>query len=213
MNFFGKKELKIIELFRDHLDCVEHTLTKLLELFKSIKEGADLVVSITKEVRDFETLADKKRREMEAEMYLGAFLPNFRGDLLGIVEAMDKIANRTEDVADLIDLQNLHIPEFLIDDMIELAQLSYETFMAAKQTAILLFEDLDQANEMIIKVGEIEHTNDEIERRLIRKIFSSNLELAHKTQLKELVELTANIADRSENATDRIQIVIFKRKV
>ncbi len=213
MNFFGKKELKIIELFQEHLDCVEQTILKMLELLRSVKEGEDRIIPLTNEVRMHETQADEKRREMEAEMYLGAFLPNFRGDLLGIVESMDKIANRAEDVANVIELQNLHVPDFLIEDVIELADLSYQTFQAAKQTAILLFEDLDKANEMILKVGEIEHQNDECERHLVRKIFSSNLELAHKRQMKELVEKIANIADRSENATDRIQIVIFKRRV
>jgi hypothetical protein len=213
MNFFGKKELKIIELFQEHLDCVEQTILKMLELLRSVKEGEDRVIPLTNEVREHETQADEKRREMEAEMYLGAFLPNFRGDLLGIVESMDKIANRAEDVANVIELQNLHVPDFLIEDVIELADLSYQTFQAAKQTAILLFEDLDKANETIIQVGEIEHKNDEKERDLVRKIFSSNLELAHKRQMKELVEKIANIADRSENATDRIQIVIFKRRV
>lgn len=44
------------------------------------------------------------------EMYSGAFLPNFRGDLLGLIESVDKVANKAEYVADLIVLQNQKFP-------------------------------------------------------------------------------------------------------
>jgi hypothetical protein len=40
-----------------------------------------------------------------------------------------------------------------------------------------------------------------------------DLELAHKNQLRELVMSIGDIADLSEDCSDRIEIVVLKRKV
>lgn len=212
--FFGKKEQTIIELFYQHLDSIENTIVKMIELIQSMKNNEiEKVKKLSEEVREAETTADKIRRKAEMEMYTGAFLPNFRGDLLGIIESLDKIANKAETVADEIDLQNLRIPSELFENFEMLAKKVLETFQALKDASKEMFEDFESASQKITDTEKFEHEADEIERDTIRKIFSLNISLAEKIQLKKLVHRIADISDTSEDVSDRIQIVLYKRKV
>ncbi|MBZ4650570.1 TIGR00153 family protein [Thermosipho sp. (in: thermotogales)] len=209
--FFGKKEQVVIELFRQHLDAVENTIVKLQDLI--FEEKKEKYKELAEEVRKAETTADQIRRKAELEMYSGAFLPNFRGDLLGTIEALDRIANKAESVADEIDLQDLTIPKEIHENLKALISKSLETYKALKEAAKEMFEDFEKASQMIVETERFEHETDEIERSTIRKIFSLDIPLAEKIQLKDLVHRIADISDTSEDVSDRIQIILYKRKV
>lgn len=209
--FFGKKEQVVIELFRQHLDAVENTIVKLQDLI--FEEKKEKYKELAEEVRKAETTADQIRRKAELEMYSGAFLPNFRGDLLGTIEALDRIANKAESVADEIDLQDLTIPKEIHENLKALISKSLETYKALKEAAKEMFEDFEKASQMIVETERFEHETDEIERSTIRKIFSLDIPLAEKIQLKDFVHRIADISDTSEDVSDRIQIILYKRKV
>ncbi|MDK2886421.1 MAG: uncharacterized protein PWP54_979 [Thermosipho sp. (in: thermotogales)] len=212
--FFGKKEQTVIELFFEHLNSIENTIIKMIELIQSMENNEyEKVKELAEIVRKAETKADEVRRKAEMEMYTGAFLPNFRGDLLGIIESLDKIANKAEAVADEIELQNLRIPAELFENFESLAKKSLETFQALKDAAKEMFEDFESASQKITDTEKFEYEADEIERETIRKIFSLDISLAEKIQLKKLVHRIADISDTSEDVSDRIQIILYKRKV
>jgi len=214
MQFFGKKELRIIQLFEDHMVAVENTVNSLIEFLRNLKKGDIDREAFVEKIRKNESDADSKRRKMETEMYLGAFLPNFRGDLLGIAESIDVVANKAESTADLIELQNIHIPEEFIPRLIELAEKSLETYLSVKQAASSIFNDMDVANNYINKTEDLEHESDQLEKALVRTLFrKEEIELAHKIQLEKLIKKLADIADQAENVSDRLQIVIFKRRI
>ena len=214
MQFFGKKELRIIQLFEDHMVAVENTVNSLIEFLRNLKKGDIDREAFVEKIRKNESDADSKRRKMETEMYLGAFLPNFRGDLLGIAESIDVVANKAESTADLIELQNIHIPEEFIPRLIELAEKSLETYLSVKQAASSIFNDMDVAKNYINKTEDLEHESDQLEKALVRTLFrKEEIELAHKIQLEKLIKKLADIADQAENVSDRLQIVIFKRRI
>jgi len=73
---------------------------------------------------------------------------------------------------------------------------------------------MDIANEEVKKTEKLENEGDSLEKDLVRKLFrDEKLELAHKLQLQKLIKKIADIADQAENVSDRIQIVLFKRRV
>src|SRR6056297_4075684 len=163
MQFFGKKEIKIINMFEVHMKAVEGAVETLIEMIREYERDRSSVEEMADKLRKAESEADSKRREMETEMYLGAFLPNFRGDLLGIAESIDIVANKAESTGDLIELQNIHIPEEFIPRLIELAEKSLETYLSVKQAASSIFNDMDVANDHINKTEQLEHESDLLE--------------------------------------------------
>ncbi|MGC9384179.1 MAG: TIGR00153 family protein [Kosmotogaceae bacterium] len=214
MLFVGRKEQEIIEHFKKHIKAVEETLDGLEQLLETYKKGdSDDLDRVNDIIHERESEADKIRRSMETEMYQGAFLPNFRGDFLGLVENFDRIANRAEGIADHIILTRIVIPDELIDDLVEQFRMSLKTYKSLKDGAEMLFEDLEQAAELVLRTEKLEHDEDSFERNLIKKVFSMDLELAHKNQLRELVMSIGDIADLSEDCSDRIEIVVLKRRV
>jgi hypothetical protein len=214
MLFVGRKEQEIIEHFKKHIKAVEGTLDGLEQLLETYKEGdSDDLERVNDIIHERESEADKIRRSMETEMYRGAFLPNFRGDFLGLVENFDRIANRAEGIADHIILTKIVIPDELIDDLAEQFRMSLKTYKSLKDAAEMLFEDLEQAAELVLKTEKLEHAEDSFERNLIKKVFSMDIKLAHKSQLRELVMSIGDIADLSEDCSDRIEIVVLKRRV
>ncbi|HOO32288.1 MAG TPA: DUF47 family protein [Thermotogota bacterium] len=214
MQFFGKKELRIIQLFEDHMVAVENTVKSFIDLLKELENDPESIIKTVEAVRRNESDADMKRRKMETEMYLGAFLPNFRGDLLGIAESIDVVANKAESTADMIELQNIDIPKAMLPKLITLAEKSLDTYISVKNAASAMFKDMEVANTYIQTTEGLEHESDQVEKELVRELFRNpDIELAHKMQLEKLVKKTADIADQAENVSDRLQIVIFKRRI
>lgn len=211
----GKKEQEIVNLVREHLNRVSETLASLSNLLEAyLSQQFDRISELAEEVRRLEHEADVVRRQVENIMYGGAFLPNFRGDLLGIIEAADKVANKAEYVADVLEIEKPYIPLSLHTDIRRLLDMSVETYNALKMSINYLFEDLDQVVDYVKKTEEREHDVDGIERGLLRQIFAiSDISQGQKMHLKDLVRNIADIADRAEDCSDRVQIVSLKRRV
>lgn len=212
--FFGKKEMAIIQLFEEHLEYIGRTLENLEKVFLAILHNDETSIEIyAEEVHKMESAADSKRREMENAMYQGAFLPNFRGDFLGLAESFDKVANEAENVVDQIVLQNLIISDDLKGDLLKQVQLSVETYRVCREAAVNLFQELDVAEEKIKETEKLENIEDSHERALVKKIFEKDISLAEKRQLRELVISIGNIANLSEDCSDRMEIIVLKRRV
>lgn len=204
---FGKKENEVINLFHKHLRKVKVAVDTTYTL---IQIPAPERESVVKKVRELETEADSIRRDAETMMYSGAFLAQSRGDMLGLIEAVDRIANKAEFVSDLLYLQDLIIPELLKEKYKKEFEYSIKAYDALQKAAETLFDDTEKVKEYVLKVEKWENTGDGAERDLIRSIFQLDIDLALKMQLRELAFQIGDIADRSEDASDRIEIILLK---
>ncbi len=204
---FGKKENEVMDLFLKHLRKVKETIETTYTLLEAPKEERK---EITEKVRRLETEADSVRRDAETMMYSGAFLAQSRGDMLGLIEAIDRVSNKAEYVSDLIYLQDLIIPKELVEKYKEEYNLSIKAYEALQMASENLFEDIEKTKELVLQVEKWENSGDHVERQLIMDIFKMNMDLAWKSQLRELALQIGDIADRSEDASDRIEIIILK---
>jgi len=210
----GRKEQEIVKKVLEHLDIMSTELSELRKLIeKYLNHEVDEIEVLAERVRYYEHQADIARREAETMMYKGAFLPNFRGDLLGIIEAADKVGNKAEYVADILELEHPVIPDTLNSQLLKLFDVCAETYEALKVCIQELFEDLEKIEEQVLIVEQKEHEADGIERSLIKMIYRMDISNGHKFQLKELVRSIADIADRAEDCSDRVEIVSLKRRV
>lgn len=213
--FFGKKEEKVIKLFSKHLDKVEEGLnlfTELIELY--ITNDIEKSVELSKQISNIESEADTLRRKTESEMYQGAFLPNFRGELLELIEAVDKVMNKTQTVSEILAFQKPKIPEDFREDFLEQCGLVKKTYKFLKKSIENTFENIEKSGEYIQKVELHEHKEDILEKDMLRRLFEiDNLELSEKLQLKDLFLQIGDIADRAEDASDKLEIIVLKRNI
>ena len=210
--FFGKKENKIITMFREHLEKVDDgidLLDDLLNAYMKKEHFRELCESID----DIENQADVLRRGIERAMYKGGFLPNFRGDLLGIIESVDKIMNKTESVADMFYYEDPFIPEEVKEEFISLSEKIIKTYKSLKRAIESIFDNVDDASDLIKEVEVSEHEADIHEKNIKEIVFKMNLALSQKLHIKEICESMGDIADRAENTSDRLDILLMKRNI
>jgi predicted phosphate transport protein (TIGR00153 family) len=210
--FFGKKENNIITMFGKHLDKVEEGIELLDDVIKDYMKSNNYR-ELCEKIDSIENQADVLRRGIEKEMYKGGFLPNFRGDLLGIIESVDKVMNKTESVSDIFYYETPYIPEELKDEFIKLSEEVITTYKHLKTAIESIFDNIDDASEIIKEVEKSEHNADIHEKNIKEIVFKMNLALSQKLHIKQICENMGDIADRAENTSDRLNILLMKRNI
>jgi len=165
-----------------------------------------------KRVHKAEGLADDIRRDVEVLMYTKALFPESRGDILGLIETMDKVPNHTESSIRMILHQHILISDEFSSQFLELVDITCSCVKEMIHGVNCLFENFFTATIYVGKVDELESQADRAEANLIDRIFSSSLEGIHKILLRDLARHIAGITDRAENVGDRIRIIVAKRK-
>ncbi|NNJ66166.1 MAG: DUF47 family protein, partial [Xanthomonadales bacterium] len=116
-----KKEKHVRKLVLAHLaeveGCLQATRNVLEEYLKGDIEAAR---QLAHQVIEIESRADKLEREIREKLLEGAFLPQIRSDVYRLVEAVDAIAGKAEDVARFIRAQRPNIPSAYESDLLEL---------------------------------------------------------------------------------------------
>ena len=215
MKFFSSKRNKVEDLLTEYrklvVDCVKE-LHALLADYKEDLSREDINERI-KKVSMLEGQADNIRREVQVLLYREALFPDSRGDILGLLESIDRLANGAESAAYMIRTHNLTIPSKFVSMVSELAELCSRTVELVVQADERLYENFSTCLELIGRVNELESEADHKERELIEAIFTSDLQNMEKLVLRDFVMRLATIADRAENVGDRLRIVVAKRGV
>lgn len=179
------------------------------------QHGRDANIEQAKEnyraVHQAETLADDIRRDIEVMMYSKALFPESRGDILGLLEAMDKVPNQAEEAVRSIYEERLVIPPSLVPEITPLLDICERCAKAMIDCVGQLFKDYTSATVAVGRIDELESEADHIESELKVRIFASNLEGLDKILLRDLVRRFANLCDRAEDVADRVRIIVAKR--
>ncbi len=164
-------------------------------------------------VHEVESDADDLRREIENMMYSRALFPESRGDILGLLETMDEVPNEAQHMVGAMVNQRIAIPEALRIEILELMNLSHQCAEAMFEASRQVFTDYTSATATTGKIDRLETAADELQIKLIRTVFLSDLPDLDKILLRDLVLSIASISDHAEHVGDRIRIMVVKRLV
>ena len=87
-----KELIESINIFLDNILKINKLFKTLLENY--FQKNFEEVNKITNEISDLESQCDKIRRDVERKIYQETLIPDLRGDVLGMLENLDKIQNR-----------------------------------------------------------------------------------------------------------------------
>ena len=135
------------------------------------------------------------------------------GDTLVVLSAIDKVANRVEICLDFVDQQRPdHIEDYraAFKDMLDLTAECFDALHRALDAYFDPRVDIDELRQHASQVSEIESEIDEVQRTLTSTIFRSDLELAEKQHLAQLLRHIARVSDQIENATDELELLSVK---
>lgn len=164
-------------------------------------------------VHGIESQADDIRREIEVMMYSKSVFPESRGDILGLLEAIDKVPNKAEEVLYIVRTHHMTVPAELAPRVLQLADVCHRCVDSMLEAAAKLFTDFTNATAATGKVDKLESEADRVEFDLYERIFSSDIDPFDKLLLRDLTKDIASISDRAENVGDRIRIIVSKRNI
>lgn len=212
-----KREAKVEQYSKDHAELVYECLNQLKILMEYFYvNDYDSVKNKVEEISKLEHDADEIRRKMEIEFFKGAFLPFDREDRIVLAEQVDSIADMTQETAYGICLSKINFPNDYKNDFSDLINSVYATVFVLKRCIELLDEDLGEALTKAHEVEKLENIVDKIERKIIKNLYiaykNGEIDILTHIELKSTVLKLGKIADRAENASDRVPIIVAKRK-
>lgn len=211
--FKGKKEREIVPLIVDFFNEVSATLPELSRMLDDYINHDKQFKEEAYQVHLHENKADKLRRAITAKLYEGALLPFYREDYIVLTILGDQIANQAERVASFLVLTRPEIPDFLEVGLREMMASTSDTFEPLKKMLGCGFEKCSHLPLLFQEIENREQKVDRLQWNLIKAVFKSDLSLARKIYLKELVDKIAGISDQIEDVGERLEIIYTKRPV
>lgn len=219
LDIFGKSPFGPLQ---DHMAKISECVEKIEPLFDAVyKEDQEAVEEIAREISKLEYEADQIKNEVRDHLPKSIFMPVNRSDLLGVLSSQDTICDTSEDVAVLLTLRKMTMPESIKEDFRKLLESVMKTFRLAVQ----MINELDNLVEasfggpeaekvmnMINQIGELEHRTDKIEKGVIKGFFKIEDQLKPVALFwwLRILKNVGNIANSSEKMGNRLRLVISK---
>ncbi len=201
-----------IDLFHDKLLDAAMTFKKAVRVYLEEKRSDDFR-KLSKQIKQIEHDADNLRRDIENNLYSQNLIPDLRADVLQLVENLDKVINKFDEVTYQIYAEQPDIPSEYHSRITELCGLSAECAENMAKASRAFFRDHSSVRDYSQKVYFIEHESDLCSRKLTETIFDSSLPLANKIQLGGFVTDIADIADTAEDFIDELLIFTIKQDI
>ena len=201
-----------IDLFHDKIIDAAMTFKKAIRVFLA-EQRSEEYKKLSKQIKQIEHDADSLRRDIENKLYAQNLIPDLRADVLELVENIDKIINRFDEVAYKFYIER---PEFPSEYHMRMIELCEQVSDCAENMAIAsraFFRDFSTVRDFSQKVYFIEHESDLTSGRMKEAIFDSDMPLANKLQLSSLISEVADIADIAEDCVVELLIFTIKRDI
>jgi predicted phosphate transport protein (TIGR00153 family) len=209
---------KKIKLLENQIDEFLDAVSQGGEVFKlGVKDYLGGNPGIFKErietISKFESRADDLRRRIENHLYAHSLLPEYRGDVLELLESMDDIIDTAKETLNQFSIERPVILAELKEEFIELVEVVAKAVDSVVLSARAFFRDVSAIKNHLHKVYFFEKEADKASNRLKRHIFDLSIDLSHKNQLRYFTHNVDSIADCAEGVADKLNIFAIKRMV
>lgn len=215
-SFLFKKEHQIETLIQEYLANFVLAKDSFKEAFDTcILSGTDCInfEFHIKQTHKYESKADDIRENINNLMYSKALIPESRGDIMRLLEAIDQIAHLFETALFIIQTQRIDVPHFILPDLNELLRISLACCDIIVRQTKTLIKSSEGIRSLMNTIDINESRCDHFERRIITKIFASELDPFLKLQLKDLILQIGEISDQADRVSKQINIMSLKRRV
>ena len=165
------------------------------------------------QVNALESENDKLRRSIETQLYAQTLIPESRGDVLGLLENLDRVHGLLEGALWQFSIETPNIPADLNGQFRKLVDASVDALESLVLASRAFFRNVEAVNDHMHKVLFYEKEADKIGTTLKRAIFATDLPLYEKAHLRNFCEHIDNVADKSEDVADRLAIYVIKRTI
>jgi predicted phosphate transport protein (TIGR00153 family) len=168
------------------------------------KESAAKVVAL-------EAKADGTRRSIEKKLYTGVIVQMGTEDKYALLEAIDDVADKAEILVRMADVSKLEIPKIITKDLEEMANKIEISAKLLSDAVSGLQSDIETTIKKAKKIEIIREQVRESEFAVLKKLFA-NQQTVKAVILKDVITLTGGVADKVEEAGDRLISLALKYK-
>ncbi len=218
-DMFGPSPIRPIE---QHMRKTYFCAKQLLPFFEAaLKHDWDTARLLKDKIVLLEKECDMIKRDLRLHLPTGLFLPVARTDLLELLSAQDRIANKAQDIATLIVGRKMLIPDIIADVFMPFLTVCLDAANQACKAINELDELLETGfrgrevkivEEMIVTLDKIEHDSDEKLAEIRDRIFTleQKLPAIDVVFLYKLVQWIGDLADHAQTVGGRLQILIAR---
>ncbi|MDP7282709.1 MAG: DUF47 family protein [Candidatus Undinarchaeales archaeon] len=170
-----------------------------------------LAKEFSKKVIDQEAKADATRRLIEKKLYKGVIVQMGTEDKYALLEAIDDIADKAEILVRMAGISKLEIPKDIVKDFREMANKIEVAAKLLGESVSALKTDISHAIKQATKLELVREQVRESEFAVLKKLFATRQDVK-AVLLKEVLTLTGQVADKAEEAADRVITLALKYK-
>ncbi|MFQ5513696.1 MAG: TIGR00153 family protein [Myxococcota bacterium] len=216
-DLFAKSPFKPMqEHMRVSLECARQVLPLFEALARDDREGLHRV---QRQIDELESKADALKNDLRAHLPRRLLLPVDRRDLLEILDLQDTIADRAQDIAEILVARPMPVPEPMRDPLFELLQAVQRTCGRAGEVIDTLDElveigfrgrEADHVEAMINELGALESQTDLLETQLERELFRLEDSLPPVSVIfwYQIIGWIGDLADHAEKVGNRLRLLI-----
>jgi len=216
---FGKSPFKALQ---NHVEVVSQCATALIPLFEALAAGdRESIGELKQEIFRLEGRADAVKNEIRSNLPRSLFMPVDRRDLLDLLNAQDSIADTAQDIAGLLELRSLEIPDAFGPKLLPYVRRNVDAVDQCSEIINELDElveagfrgrETTRVEEMIDELGAIETETDDLGMELTSILFQQEDTLRPLALILwyELIRDLGDIADYAEDVGDRLRLLIAR---
>lgn len=215
MKVFGKKASSVKEVLDNYVAEMKNCTSLFIQFFEKYLSGAigEDLRGLERKVRHSESRCDDIRVEIQMLLTTGTFMPDFRSDIFSIVESIDRVPNKIEDIVVLTTIARTPLPAKYVDLFRQMITVTEECVVNLAEAVELILEDLKKATDRADIVEKDESRIDRLEHAFNDMVFQDEtMDMGQKLLLKRMSEGIAAISDKAEDASDKIDLIAIKRR-
>ena len=204
---------------QQHMNVAVLCAREILPLLDAMAAGdLDAIRDRRAEIDRLEHEADEIKHEIRAHTPKRFMMALDRRTILEILDYQDSIADITQDIAELADQRNMHLPEVMKEPVMSLAK----SVVTACEQGQRIIDELDElvetgfgdaevrrVDEMILELGRLETETDRQLDMAARKLFEIEDDLGVATIFwHQVLRQIATLADLSERVGNRLRLLM-----
>ena len=219
-SMFGRSPIAPLKA---HMEIVNASVLKLIPLCDALDQGNfSKIKEIGEEIYKIEHQADLAKQDLRNNLPKSLFLPIDRSWLLDVIEMQDKIADKVEDIAVILEIKPLTMLPSMREPFFRFLNKNLEAY----RHLLKIYDELQELMEssfggveaegvraLVDQVAYKEYEADIIQTEVMRVLFNSESELTFTTfdLWQKVLGGLASISNISENLANRIRMVLELR--
>jgi uncharacterized protein Yka (UPF0111/DUF47 family) len=209
-----KKERAVIFLLEKHLDEIKELLQESSEaLSYFLSDDLEKINHLLLMKREIATSLEAERQQIWQRLCDGAYFPVIRGDLLGIVKSVGRIADAATVSCETFSYLQPEIPVKIKNQLAELVRMVFFLFRPIHESVLYYLRGDDvlkviskNINQFLAQRAEVFASAGNLKHR----IYSSDLDYWQKSQLNDCLQSILAIAAPAIETNDQIQLIMVK---